>query len=40
MTDKWEKEVKELTDKFEKGEISGVEFDKRFRELEVLLKEN
>ena len=30
---KWHKEVKGLTKQFEAGEISGFEFDWRFREL-------
>ena len=33
MESKFDKEAKELTEKFERGEISGVEFDKRFKKL-------
>lgn len=33
MESRFDKETKKLTDKFERGKISGVEFDKRFKEL-------
>jgi hypothetical protein len=36
MNDNFDREARDLTTKFEMGNISGFEFDKRFRELEEM----